>query len=90
VERVHFEGDLAAAVTSRKEQDGGDLLIYGSGDLVDELTRLGLIDEYRLILYPVVLGGGKRLFNGVPETALRLVDSTTTGAGVVVLTYVRA
>jgi dihydrofolate reductase len=85
-----IEGDLAAAVTSLKEQDGGDLLIYGSGDLVDELTRLGLIDEYRLMVYPVVLGGGKRLFNGVPETALRLVDSTTTGTGVAVLTYVRA
>jgi dihydrofolate reductase len=85
-----IEGDLAAAVTALKQQDGGDLLIYGSGDLVDELTRLGLIDEYRLIVYPVLVGTGKRLFNNVPETALQIVDSTTTDAGVSVLTYRRA
>jgi dihydrofolate reductase len=85
-----IEGDLAAAVSKLKEQDGGDLLIYGSGDLVDELTRVGLIDEYRLMVYPVLLGRGKRLFNDVPETSLRLVDSTTTGTGVAVLTYERA
>ena len=85
-----IEGDLAAAVTKLKEQDGGDLLIYGSGDVVDELTRVGLIDEYRLMVYPVVLGHGKRLFNDVRETALRLVASTTTGTGVAVLTYERA
>jgi len=85
-----IEGDLAAAVTKLKEQDGGDLLIYGSGDVVDELTRVGLIDEYRLMVYPVVLGHGKRLFNDVRETALRLVGSTTTGTGVAVLTYERA
>jgi dihydrofolate reductase len=84
-----IEGDVAEAVSRLKEQDGGDLLIYGSGDLVDELTRAGLIDEYRLMVYPVVLGGGKRLFNDVPETSLRLVDSTTTGTGVAVLTYER-
>jgi dihydrofolate reductase len=85
-----IEGDLAAAVSKLKEQDGADLLIYGSGDLVDELTRVGLIDEYRLMVYPVLLGGGKRLFNDVPEIDLRLVDSTTTGTGVAVLTYERA
>jgi dihydrofolate reductase len=85
-----IEGDLAAAVSKLKEQDGGDLLVYGSGDLVDELTRAALVDEYRLMVYPVVLGGGKRLFNDVPEIALRLVDSTTTGTGVAVLTYERA
>src|SRR5579864_9340339 len=63
-----IEGDLAAAVTKLKEQDGGDLLM----------------------VYPVVLGHGKRLFNDVPETALRLVGSTTTGMGVAVLTYEQA
>src|ERR1700740_1906868 len=51
-----IEGALAAAVSKLKEHEGGDLLIYGSGDLVDELTGAGLIDEYRLIVYPVVLG----------------------------------
>ena len=85
-----LKGDLAAEVARLKEQPGGDLLIYGSGDLVDELTRLGLIDEYRLMLYPVIVGTGKRLFNGVPTTTLRLRDSTTTSTGVVVLTYTTA
>ena len=85
-----IEGDVAAEVARLKEQDGGDLLIYGSARLVDELTRLGLIDEYRLIVYPVLVGSGKKLFETVPETTLRLVESTVTEPGVAVLTYVRA
>ena len=85
-----IEGDVAAEVARLKEQDGGDLLIYGSGTLVDELTRLALIDEYRLIVYPVLVGSGKKLFETVPETTLRLVESTVTEPGVAVLTYVRA
>jgi dihydrofolate reductase len=83
-------GDVPAEVARLKEQPGQDLLIYGSGGLVDELIRHGLIDEYRLMLYPVMVGTGKRLFNGVPMTTLRLSDSTTTSTGVVVLTYTRA
>jgi len=85
-----IEGDVAAEVARLKEQNGGDLLIYGSGRLVDELTRLGLIDEYRLIVYPVLVGSGKKHFETVPETTLRLVESTVTEPGVAVLTYVRA
>jgi dihydrofolate reductase len=85
-----IDGDLATEVTRLKEQDGRDLLVYGSGTLVDELTRLGLIDEYRLMVHPVLVGSGKRLFESVPETTLRLVESTTTEPGVAVLTYVRA
>jgi dihydrofolate reductase len=82
-----LEGDLADAVTALKQRPGNDLLIYGSGDLVDELTALGLIDEYRLMINPVVVGKGKRLFNGGTERILRLDDTQTTGTGVVVLTY---
>jgi dihydrofolate reductase len=82
-----IEGDLGDAITRLKEEPGGDLLIYGSGDLVDELTRLGLIDEYRLMVHPVVVGTGKRLFAGATETSLKLVDTVTTGTGVAVLTY---
>jgi dihydrofolate reductase len=85
-----IEGDLASEVTKLKHQSGGDLLIYGSGMLVDELTRLGLIDEYRLIVYPVVVATGKRLFEQTSEVNLRLVDTTTTGPGVVVATYEKA
>jgi dihydrofolate reductase len=83
-----IEGDVAAEVARLKERDGGDLLIYGSGTLVGELTRLGLIDEYRLMIYPVLVGSGKKLFETVRETALTLVDSTVTETGVAVLTYV--
>jgi len=84
-----IEGDLATEVAKLKDQPGGDLLVYGSGDLVDELTRLELIDEYRLMIHPVLVGSGKRLFNDVPTTTLRLVDSVTTDTGVAVLTYAR-
>lgn len=82
-----INGDVPAEVARLKEQPGRDLLIYGSGGLVDELARHGLIDEYRLMLYPVIVGTGKRLFNGIPLTTLRLRDSMTTSTGVVVLTY---
>lgn len=86
-----MQGDVASAVTELKQGDGGDLLIYGSGTLVDELTRHRLIDEYRLMVHPVVVGSGKKLFDGVGETVdFRLVDTTTTDTGVAVLTYVLA
>jgi len=82
-----IQGDLGDAVRALKAEDGGDLLIYGSGTLVDELTRLGLIDEYRLMLYPILVGTGKRLFADDSEATLHLTDEQTTSTGVVVLTY---
>jgi dihydrofolate reductase len=86
-----LEGDLADSVAKLKKQDGGDLLIYGSGDVVDELTRHGLIDEYRLMVHPVVVGSGKKLFQGLTSTTgLKLADTITTDTGVAVLTYVPA
>jgi dihydrofolate reductase len=84
-----MRGDLAAEVEKLKAEDGGDLLIYGSGDLVDELTDLGLIDEYRLMVHPVIVATGKRIFNGKVQTPLKLVDTTTTSTGVLITTYVR-
>jgi dihydrofolate reductase len=83
-----IRGDLSVEIAKLKDRSGGDLLIYGSGDLVDELTRLGLIDEYRLMVHPVIVGSGKRLFEGLTATTtLHLADTTTTGTGVVVSTY---
>ena len=83
-----LQGDAADAVSALKDGDGGDLLIYGSGTLVDELTRHGLIDEYRLMVHPVLVGSGKKLFESLGETVnLRLEDVRTTAAGVAVLTY---
>jgi dihydrofolate reductase len=82
-----INGDLATEVAKLKGAPGDDLLIYGSGEVVDELTRHGLIDEYRLMVHPVIVGSGKRLFNGQSMTALHLAEQTTTTTGVVVLTY---
>ena len=83
-----ISGDVASEVTKLKEQPGGDLLVYGSSDLVDELLRLDLIDEYRLLFYPVILGSGKHLFrDGIDTHHLRLMSSRTFASGVVLLTY---
>jgi dihydrofolate reductase len=84
--------DLAGEVSKLKEQSSGDLLVNGSVQLVNALIEQGLVDEYRLMVFPVVLGSGKRLFGETPETvALKLTDSKPVGDdGVVILTYVPA
>ncbi|MGH2662691.1 MAG: dihydrofolate reductase family protein [Actinomycetota bacterium] len=83
-----LKGDLVQDVTKLKEQSGGDLLVIGSGDLVQSLMQQGLVDQYQLMVHPVVLGTGMRLFReGSPMTALRLADTKTTGTGVLFLTY---
>jgi dihydrofolate reductase len=78
------------AIERLKQEDGKDLLIYGSANLVQQLTRLGLIDEYQILVHPVLLGGGKRLFGEAERTRLRLVSATPFSSGVVLLTYQRA
>ncbi len=83
-----IKGDVAEEVSGLKRQPGRDVLIFGSGSLVNELMRLGLIDEYWLMIFPVVLGSGQRLFgDGIEETALKLVSTDAFDTGVVVLTY---
>ena len=83
-----IEGDVAARVRELKQEDGGDLLLSGSGQLIDYLTGHGLIDEYRLMIHPIVLGNGtKRLFTNVPERRFSLVDTVSFPTGVVVHTY---
>jgi dihydrofolate reductase len=83
-----LEGDVAEAVRQLKQQPGRDILIYGSGELVNTLMRHDLIDEYRLMVHPVILGAGKRLFrDGNERVALRLAAVETTGTGVVMATY---
>jgi len=84
-----MQGDLETEIRKLKDANGGDLLIYGSGTLVDELTRLGLIDEYRLIVHPVIVGSGRRPFASAPGTTLQLDETQTTNAGVVIATYSR-
>ena len=88
---VHLEGDVAEAVAALKEQDGPEIQVHGSGELIQTLLRHGLVDEFRLWIFPVVLGSGKRLFaDGAVPGALRLVDSTVSGTGVVIGRYVPA
>lgn len=83
-----IKGDVANAVAQLKQEPGQDILIYGSADLVHTLMQHGLIDEYRLMIYPVIVGKGKRLFKGgIDSITLKLVDTKTTGMGVVILTY---
>jgi dihydrofolate reductase len=83
-----LEGDATEAVARLKRQPGKDLTVLGSGELVQALMRRNLVDVYVLLIHPLVLGSGRRLFaDGGPSTALRLVDTTTTTTGVVIATY---
>jgi dihydrofolate reductase len=82
-----IKGDLAEEVTRLKQQEGKDILIFGSGDLVNSLMHQGLVDEYRLMIFPVVVGSGKRLFGEGDTKTLKLVGTQTFDSGAVVLTY---
>ena len=83
-----LRGDLAEAVGTLKLQDGGDLHVIGSTRLVQGLIQHGLVDEFRLMIDPVVLGEGKRLFpDGGPLAPLRLVDSKVTTTGAILARY---
>jgi dihydrofolate reductase len=81
-------GDVPQAVAELKEGAGNDLHIMGSGVLIQSLMPHGLIDEHVLMIHPLVLGSGRKLFpDGTPLTPLRLADSVTTSKGVMIATY---
>jgi len=83
-----LEGDAAEAVAGLKRQPGKDLVVLGSGELVQSLRRRNLVDEYVLLIHPLVLGSGRRLFpDGGAFATLRLADTKTTTTGVVIATY---
>jgi dihydrofolate reductase len=83
-------GDVGDAVRKLKQQPGGNLLVYGSGELVRTLMELDLVDELQLQVIPVLLGSGRRFFGeGLQQTPMTLSDVRSTRAGVVVLTYRR-
>jgi dihydrofolate reductase len=79
-----LSGELGSAVSAIKETDGPDLTVLGSGVLVQSLREHGLIDEYLLSIYPLVLGSGSRLFPDGAAADLTLTDSVTTTTGVIV------
>lgn len=83
-----LKGDAAEAVAELKKEPDQNLVILGSGELVQSLMRRGIVDEYVLLIHPLVLGSGRRLFtDGASFAALRLVNSKTTSNGVVIATY---
>jgi dihydrofolate reductase len=86
-----IKGDVAESVAALKDQDGGELQVHGSAGLIQTLLEHDLVDELRLMIFPVVLGKGKKLFaDGTVPGGVSLVSSSATSAGAVILTYQRA
>jgi dihydrofolate reductase len=86
-----LDGDLEEAVSKLKEEHDGDVVVHGSAQLAQELLERDLVDELRLMVFPVVLGSGKRLFGETSDKKpLRLADSKTVGEGVAILVYQRS
>jgi dihydrofolate reductase len=86
-----ISGDAAAHVARLKEETGGDIQVSGSANLLQTLLKHDLVDEFRLWIFPVVVGSGKRLFaEGTVPGALRLVDTRASSTGVAIQRYVRA
>ena len=87
-ESVLIEGDAAEGIAALKQEDGPELQVHGSGDLIQTLLRHNLVDQYNLWVFPLVIGSGKRLFSeGTIPSGLKLVDSTVSTTGVVIGTY---
>ena len=85
---ILLSGEATTTVAELRERPGKDIVILGSGELVRALMRWGLIDQYTLLIHPLVLGTGRRLFpDGGPSASLDLVDSRTTSTGVIIATY---
>jgi dihydrofolate reductase len=85
---VPIEGDAAEGIAALRKDDGPELQVHGSGNLIQTLMRHNLVDQYRLWVFPLVIGTGKRLFSdGTIPSALRLVDSKVSTTGVVIGTY---
>ncbi len=83
-----IKSNVVEEVSKLRAKPGGDVVVAGSGQLVQTLMQHDLVDEYRLMVYPVVLGSGKRLFQaGSNKTPLRLVENKPVGSGIVILTY---
>jgi dihydrofolate reductase len=86
-----IEGDVPTGVARLKEQEGPELQVHGSSDLIQTLLAHDLVDELRLLIFPVVLGKGKRLFgDGTVPAAFEVVSTKTSTTGVVMATYRRA
>jgi dihydrofolate reductase len=86
-----IKGDVVAEIARLKEQDGPELQVHGSSNLIQTLLKHNLIDEMHVLIFPVVIGQGKRLFGeGTNPSGFKVVDSKTSGTGVVIATYQRS
>jgi dihydrofolate reductase len=86
-----IKGDVANEVKRLKEQDGPEIQVHGSGDLIQTLLKYDLVDELWLKIFPITLGGGKRLFaEGTIPVGFRLLESEISPSGVIVATYLRS
>jgi dihydrofolate reductase len=86
-----IKGNVVQEIQKLKRQNGPELLVYGSSNLIQTLLKHDLIDQFRLAIYPITLGMGKRLFGeGTIPAGLKLIDSTTSPTGVIVVAYERA
>jgi dihydrofolate reductase len=87
-ESVLIEGDAAEGIAALKQEDGPELQVHGSGNLIQTLLRHDLVDQYNLWVFPLVIGSGKRLFSdGTVPSALKLIDSKLSTTGVIMGTY---
>lgn len=82
-----IKANLAEEINRLKQQPGENILVYGSATLVRSLMQLNLVDQYNLLVFPLVLGSGKKLFEGGDTTKLKLAQTQTFPSGVVALTY---
>ncbi len=83
-----IKGDVVQAIRKLKEQDGAELQVHGSSNFIQTLLKHNLVDEYRLWIFPVVIGKGKRLFGqGTVPCGLKLIDTKTSSTGVIIVTY---
>jgi dihydrofolate reductase len=88
---VFLNGDIAGKISKIKQQEGPDLHVYGSANLVQTLLKHDLVDAFWLKIFPIALGGGKRLFaEGTIPAAFRVTESTVTSKGVILVNYERA
>jgi len=88
---VFLNGDIAEKVTKIKQQQGPDLHVWGSGKLIQTLNKHDLVDAFWLMIYPITLGVGKRLFaDGTIPTAFKVTESQVTSTGVIIVNYERA
>lgn len=85
---ILIKKNVADEISKLKQQQGQDIIVHGSGELIQTLMKHNLIDEYRIIVHPIIVGGGKQIFReGTNRETLNLAETKTFGSGIVILVY---